>query len=57
MRARALLPLIDEFFIEVHFAHASMSVHGWDGFRTTREEARALLADLRRDGVYAHSWP
>lgn len=50
--------IIDELFVEVHYADPSMSSFGWDMFRPfTREDAKRLLADLRWRGFYAHAWP
>lgn len=57
LRAHEMLELIDEVFIEMHFSHPQMNVHGWSTFRKSRDEARELLVGLRADGVYAHSWP
>lgn len=50
--------IIDELFIELHYAHPSMSAFGWNSFASiTREDAKNLLADLRWRGFYAHAWP
>lgn len=50
--------IIDELFLEVHYAHPSMSAFGWDTFSPmSRQDAKRLLADLRWKGFYAHAWP
>lgn len=50
--------IIDELFVELHYAHPSMSSFGWDNFpQFSREDAKRLLADLRWRGFYAHAWP
>ncbi|KAH7427982.1 hypothetical protein KP509_10G070000 [Ceratopteris richardii] len=53
------MPLIvDELFVEVHYAHPSMRAFGWDEFSPiTRQDARRLLGDLRWKGFYVHAWP
>lgn len=50
--------IIDELFVEVHYAHPTMSVFGWDSFAPiSRHDASTLIADLRAHGFYAHCWP
>lgn len=50
--------IIDELFVEVHYAHPTMSVFGWDSFAPiSRHDASTLIADLRAHGFYAHAWP
>lgn len=50
--------IVDELFVEVHYAHPSMRAFGWDSFAPiTRQDAKNLLADLRWRGFYAHAWP
>eukprot|EP00249_Psilotum_nudum_P036393 c7041_g1_i2 orf=444-944(-) len=50
--------IVDELFVEVHYAHPSMSAFDWNNFMpTTREDAKRLLADLRWRGFYVHAWP
>ncbi|GLJ54254.1 hypothetical protein SUGI_1163910 [Cryptomeria japonica] len=46
--------IIDELFVEVHYASPSPSLVGSD---FTRDDALTLLADLRLHGFYAHFWP
>jgi hypothetical protein len=49
---------IDEFFVEIHYAHPLMAKFNWDRFAPhTAEEARSLLTIIRKLGVYAHYWP
>lgn len=50
--------IVDELFLEAHYAHPSMSAFGWDSFSPiTRQDAKHLLGDLRWKGFYAHAWP
>ncbi|GLJ54260.1 hypothetical protein SUGI_1164040 [Cryptomeria japonica] len=50
--------IVDELFVEVHYANPTMSIFGWDSFAPiTRDHALNLLADLRWHGFYAHFWP
>ncbi len=48
---------VDEFFVEIHFHHPLMSVHRWDSFPHSLEEAKELMNQLRNLGIYAHYWP
>eukprot|EP00897_Mesotaenium_endlicherianum_P007331 jgi/Mesen1/6626/ME000034S06092 len=52
-----MLGLLDEFFVEIHYHHPSMTKFGWMNFRHSREEALQLLRNFRDKGVYAHFWP
>eukprot|EP00250_Pteridium_aquilinum_P015430 c22573_g1_i2 orf=318-1517(+) len=50
--------IVDELFLEAHYAHPSMSAFGWDSFSPiTRQDAKHMLGDLRWKGFYAHAWP
>eukprot|EP00850_Spirogloea_muscicola_P022652 SM000305S11810 [mRNA] locus=s305:7817:10282:- [translate_table: standard] len=51
--------VIDELFVEVHYAEQSMANFGWGRptFKHTREEAVDLIHSLRQKGFYAHVWP
>ncbi|MCO5586334.1 hypothetical protein L7F22_040273 [Adiantum nelumboides] len=50
--------IVDELFIEAHYAHPSMRAFGWDSFAPiTRQDAKHLLGELRWRGFYAHAWP
>ena len=49
--------LVDELFVEIHYAHPTMSAYAWDKFKHSREEAVDLLVNLRKAGFYAHPWP
>lgn len=50
--------IVDELFIEAHYAHPSMSAFGWNSFAPiTRQDANQLLGELRWKGFYAHAWP
>ena len=49
--------IVDELFVEVHYAHKTMTNYNWMRFQHTREEAVDLLQALRRKGFYVHTWP
>ncbi|KAI5059691.1 hypothetical protein GOP47_0026010 [Adiantum capillus-veneris] len=50
--------IVDELFIEAHYAHPSMRAFGWDSFSPiTRQDAKHLLGELRWKGFYTHAWP
>lgn len=55
---RGAWPLVDEFMVELHYAHPAMKPWGWaaDG-AITLERAHHMLTALRRHGVRAHYWP
>lgn len=58
MERAGVMELIDEFFVELHFANPKMSRYGWDAFQGhTLEDARAKLRKYRDMGIYAHYWP
>jgi len=51
------LTLIDEMFVEIHFAHPSMTVYGWDSFREWNLELALQLLDRCRLETVCHYWP
>lgn len=58
MQDADMASIVDELFVEVHYDHPSMRGYHWARFApVTREEARALLAELRWRGFFAHAWP
>lgn len=53
-----MVAIVDELFVEIHYADITMRRFDWDTFRPrTREEATLLLAELRWRGIFAHFWP
>ena len=57
MEDPAMPRIVDELFVEVHYAHKTMTNYNWMRFQHTREEAVDLLQALRRKGFYVHTWP
>lgn len=49
--------IVDELFVEMHYEHASLKgVYNWKS-NHTREDAHALLEQLRYKGFFVHAWP
>ena len=49
--------IIDELYVEIHYKDETMTEYNWLKFSHSREEALQLLAEMRRKGVYVHTWP